>query len=239
MTCWQEMRRLLARTMAAVAAVCLAACQPSLQSDLPTGDAAYRAVSLPERDATSGPVTYALQPGDRIAVAVFQEDDLSVDDVAVDEAGMIALPLLGSVRAAGLTTQELSRQVELAYGARFLRDPDVTVTLRQAVLRTVSVEGEVAKPGVYEVQPGHTLLTAMALAGSPSETAKLDEVLVFRTIDGERYGGRFDLVEIRSGRMPDPSLRPGDVIVVGFSAARGRYRDFLRAVPILGVFGRF
>ena len=216
-------------------AIALAACQPSLESTLPAGDAAYIAVAVPQ----DGPKVYTLQPGDRIAVEVFQEEDLSVDDVAIDEAGMIALPLVGTLPAAGLTTQELSRQVELAYGARFLRDPNVTVTLRAAIPRTVSVEGEVERPGVFPIQPGYSLLTAMALAGSPSETAKLDEVLVFRTVNGERMGGRFDLVEIRSGRMPDPLLRPGDVIVVGFSSARGTYRDFLRAVPVLGVFGRF
>lgn len=213
----------------------VAACQPSLNSTLPAGEDAYRAVAVPD----AAPTAYALQPGDTIGVSVFQEPELSTDSIAIDDTGAITLPLVGTLPAAGRTTQQLAREIEAAYGARFLRNPYVTVTLREAVARTVAVEGEVKNPGVYSIQPGASLLTAMALSGSPTQTAKLDEVLIFRTIDGERYGGRFDLVEIRSGRLPDPVLQPGDVIVVGFSSARGTYRDFLQAVPVLGVFGRF
>ena len=75
---------------------------------------------------------------------------------------------------------------------------------------------------------------------SPSDIwkfdAKLDEVLVFRTVNGERLGGRFDLTEIRSGRMPDPLIFPGDVVVVGFSSLRGIYRDILQVTPLIGTF---
>ena len=76
----------------------------------------------------------------------------------------------------------------------------------------------------------------MALAKSPAPDAKLNEVLIFRTVDGERMGGRFDVVAIRAGRMPDPLILPNDVVVVGFSSVRGLYRDILQAAPILGAF---
>jgi len=59
---------------------------------------------------------------------------------------------------------------------------------------------------------------------------------VFRTVDGQRLGGRFDLTEIRAGRMPDPQLVPGDVVVVGFSSLRGIYRDILQLAPLVGTF---
>ena len=91
--------------------------------------------------------------------------------------------------------------------------------------------------GVYEIQPGYTLLSALALAGSPTLEAKLDEVLVFRTVDGQRMGGRFDLTEVRAGRMADPQLIAGDVIVVGYSRSQGLYQDLLRVAPsVLGTF---
>jgi polysaccharide export outer membrane protein len=64
-------------------------------------------------------------------------------------------------------------------------------------------------------------------------------VLVFRMMDGERYGGRFDLTDIRAGRAPDPIILSGDTIVVGYSAVRGVYLDFLRTAPILGAFARY
>jgi polysaccharide biosynthesis/export protein len=221
------------RVAVLICAVALAGCQPSLKSGLPQGPAAYEQIG-----GAAAPVatTYLLRPGDKLAVNVFQEEELSQPTVQVDEAGMISLPLIGQLQAAGLSTPQLSRAIETAYGARYLRDPQANVVLLEARPRTVSVEGQVGRPGVYQIEPGYTLLSAMALAGSPSELAKLDEVLVFRTVDGQRLGGRFDLTEIRAGRMPDPQLVPGDVVVVGFSSLRGVYRDILQLAPLVGTF---
>lgn len=211
----------------------LAGCQPALNSELPRGPAAYEVIRDPV-DVT--PTAYFLRPGDKLAINIFQEEDLSQRELQVDEAGMISLPLIGDMQAAGLSPGELSRAIEAEYGRSYLRNPQANVVLLQAIDRTVSVEGQVEQPGVYRIQPGYTLLSALALARSPSPDAKLNEVLIFRTVDGERLGGRFDLVEIRSGRMPDPLILPGDVVVVGFSSLRGIYRDILQASPLLGAF---
>lgn len=219
--------------LAALGAAGLAACQPSLRSDLPAGVSAYDVIGDP---VIAPAQAYLLRPGDRLSVNVFQEEDLSQREVQIDEAGMISLPLLGEIRAGGRSSSELSREIERGYAGRFLRDPQVNVALLAARPRTISVEGQVRTPGVYQIEPGQTLLTAMALAGSPALDAKLDEVLVFRTVNGERMGGRFDLTEIRAGRMADPQILPGDVVVVGFSAVRGLYRDILQAAPLFGAF---
>ncbi len=216
-----------------VAALALAGCQPSLNSELPAGPSAYEAIRDPVDVA---PTAYYLRPGDKLAINIFQEQDLSQRELQVDEAGMISLPLIGDVQAAGLSPGQLSRTIETAYGRGFLRNPQANVVILQTSKRTVSVEGSVVRPGVYEIQPGYTLLSAMALASSPAPDAKLDEVLVFRTVNGERLGGRFDLIEIRSGRMPDPLILPGDVVVVGFSSLRGIYRDILQITPLIGTF---
>jgi len=218
----------------ALLAAAVAACQPSLNSDLPSGPAAYDVLASGPSANPSG--SYQLRPGDKLAINIFQEEDLSQKELEVDEAGQISLPLIGQVQAAGLSPAQLSRQIEQAYGTQYLRDPQATVVLLTALPRTVAVEGQVAKPGVYEIQSGYTLLSAMALAGSPSLDAKLNEVLVFRNINGQRMGARFDLVEVRSGRMPDPQLVPGDVVVVGFSSLRGIYRDILQTAPLFGAF---
>ena len=182
------------------------------------------------------PTAYLLQPGDKLSVNIFQEEDLSVRELQVDEAGMITLPLVGDLQASGQSPGQLSRAIELAYGRNYLRNPQASVVLLESIKRTVSVEGQVREPGVYEIQPGYTLLSALALAKSPAPDAKLNEVLIFRTVDGERMGGRFDVVAIRAGRMPDPLILPNDVVVVGFSSVRGLYRDILQAAPILGAF---
>jgi polysaccharide biosynthesis/export protein len=211
----------------------LAGCQPSLNSDLPRGPAAYEVIRDPV-DAV--PTAYMLRPGDKLAINIFQEEDLSQRELQVDEAGTISLPLIGDIQAAGRSPGELSRAIEAAYGQNYLRNPQANVVLLEAIERTASVEGQVIRPGVYKVQPGYTLLSALALAGSPAPDAKLDEILVFRTVNGERLGGRFDAVEIRSGRMPDPLILPGDVVVVGFSSLRGIYRDILQVAPLIGTF---
>ena len=157
-------------------------------------------------------------------------------ELQVDQAGMITLPLVGDMQAAGQSPGQLSRAIETAYGNRYLRNPQANVVLLEAIKRTVSIEGQVKEPGVYEVQPGYTLLSALALASSPLPDAKLDEILVFRTVNGERLGGRRGSRSRRTGRMHDPLILPGDVVVVGFSSVRGIYRDILQAAPIIGAF---
>lgn len=215
----------------------LAACQPALDSQLPQGQAAYDVVRVD--DATFVEALNRLQPNDEIGISVFQEEDLSIDRILIDTEGKIVLQLIGEVQASGLTPARLADRIESAYGERYLRDPDVAVQLVQRSPRVVAVEGDVRTPGVYPIERGYTLLSAMALAGSPTATASLDEVLVFREIDGVRYGGRFDLTDIRAGRAEDPTLVPGDTIVVGYSRARILYQDFIRTAPIIGAFTRF
>lgn len=226
--------RLRRAACALTLAALVAACQPPLDPVVPAGEAGYAAVAVPE--GAGLPTRYELGAGDVISVRVYEEEDLSLEEIAVDNAGVISLPLIGDVRAAGSTASELASAIEAAYASRYLRDPRVSVAIKQARVRTIAVEGEVEQPGVFPYSEGQTLLTALALARSPTETAELDEIMIFRTVGGERAAGRFDLQAIRGGRMPDVALLPGDVIVVGYSSLRGAYLDALRALPVLGIF---
>ncbi len=182
---------------------------------------------------------YLLHSGDVVTINVFQEPDLTQEEVAIDGSGNLYLPLIGAIRAEGRSQAELSQEIERAYAEGYLRNPRVVVVVKQALSATISVEGDVVQPGVYAIQPGATLLTAMALARSPTRTAKMDEVLVFRMVNGQRMGARFDLTDIRSGTTPDPQILPGDVVVVGFSTVRGVWRDILEAAPLFNIFTRF
>jgi polysaccharide export outer membrane protein len=215
----------------------LSACQPELHSTLPTGAGAYSAVAVSQTDTVNA--LTQLQPRDQIDVNVFQEKDLSTEDAVIDQAGNVSLPLIGQVHAAGLSLDQLGAKVQQAYAGTYLKDPHVNIVLVKGAPRVVSVEGEVKNPGVFEVQQGYTLLSALAMAGSPVDTARQDEVLIFREKDGQRVGGRFNLVDIRSGRSPDPLVLPGDVIVIGYSRVRGVYLDFLKTAPIIGAFARY
>lgn len=219
--------------VAALAGLALAGCQAGLDPVVPAGQAGYTAIAT---DASNLAGRYALAPGDVVSVRVYDEADLSVEDITLDNAGVLSLPLIGDVRAAGQTATELARSIEAAYAADYLRDPRVSVLIKQARVQTIAVEGEVTQPGVFPYQQGQTLLTALALARSPTDTAKLDHVIVFRTAGGERQAGRFDVQAIRGGAMPDVDLLPGDTVVVGYSGTRGAFLDAVRAIPIIGVF---
>ena len=215
-------------------AVVLGGCQTAL----PHGTAAYALVP-PSPAGVAAPVARALQPGDTIAVQVYREPGLGGDKLVLDEVGEVQLPLLGEVAAAGHTPGELARLIEARLGARYLRDPQVTVALVETAVHAVTVEGQVKAPGVFPVSRGETLLSSIARAGSPVQTARLREVVVFRTVNGQRTGAVFDLVAIRTGQAPDPQILDGDTVVVGFSAVKGAYRDFLAAAPLLGLFTVF
>ena len=212
----------------------LAGCQPALNPVMPAGEAGYAALDQTSPDEAAGP--YTLGPGDTIAVRVYGEPELTVEEIALDNGGVVSLPLIGDIRAAGLSATQLSQAIEQAYGSEYLRDPRVSVIIKEGRQRTIAVEGEVEQPGVFDYVEGQTLLSALALARSPTDAAKLDEVMVFRTAGQQKLAARFDVQAIRAGRAPDVPLRSGDTVVVGYSRLRGAFQDALRAVPVIGVF---
>jgi polysaccharide export outer membrane protein len=216
------------------AALLLSSCGASELSGVPGGSAAYAIV--PPKDPAAAPASYHMVPGDVLNLQVFQEPDLSNDKLQVDGVGNVQIPLIGEVAAAGRTPSELAADIASRLGKAYLVDPQVVVSVAQPATRYVTIEGQVKKPGVYEMDGDYTLLSAIARAESPTSTAKLDEVVVLRTIDGQQKVARFDLNDIRSGHAPDPQILPGDVVVVGFSGLKGVWRDFLRAAPVFGSF---
>lgn len=228
----------LIRIAVLTAALTLGGCvQKGLNSHLPNGSAAYSIIPAPAPQEQG--LAYLIQPGDTLNVRVFQEPDLSDDKSPVDEEGKIQVPLAGEIDAGGHTGPEVAREIAARLGRSYVRDPQVVVSVVASREQKIAVEGEVKMPGVYTISPQETLLSALARAQSPTNVAKLDQVLVFRMRDGRRTGARFDVDEIRAGRAADPQVLGGDVIVVGFSSLRGTYRDILTAAPLLNVFTSF
>src|SRR3546814_922518 len=124
-------------------------------------------------------------------------------------------------------------------GAKYLVNPQVSVSVASSVSQNVTVEGNVNQPGVYAINGRSTLLQALAQAQSPTDVANLSQVVIFRNIDGRRAGAVFDVKAIREGRTPDPEILGGDVIVVGFDAVKGAFRDFFKMAPFFYVFRYF
>lgn len=174
--------------MIALSAILLSGCAPG--RDLPP-ITEYR---------TQG---YRLGGGDQIRVITFGEDQLT-GEFRVDDQGRVALPLLGSVPAAGLAPQEL--EVRIAAGLKernLLRNPSVSVEV--LAYRPVFVLGEVAKPGQYPYQPGMTMLTTVAVAGGFTYRGVQDYAAVVRTTDATAQEGII---------TPSSFVAPGDVIKV-------------------------
>ena len=146
---------------------------------------------------------YRLGSGDQIRIITFGEDQLT-GEFRIDDQGRIALPLLGSVPAAGLTPQDLDDRIAQQLRERkLLRDASVSVEV--IAYRPIFVLGEVAKPGQYAYQPGMTMLTTVAVAGGFTYRSVEDYASVVRTIGGEAVEGRI---------TPRSFIAPGDVIKI-------------------------
>lgn len=204
---------------------------------LPSGSNAYAVVKPPSLDGSQP--SYLIGPFDELQISVFQEPDLSFDKIQVDASGSFAYPLIGVVHAGGKSAEEVSNQIRDALAKSYLVNPQVSVLVTASVSQRYTVEGSVNEPGVYPIQGTTTLLSALASSKSPTKVAKLDQIVVFRTIDGQRMGAVFNLKDIRTGRAPDPQILGGDVIVVGFDSVKGAFRDFLQVAPLAALINSF
>jgi polysaccharide export outer membrane protein len=169
---------------------------------------------------------------------VFQVDSLS-GEFLVDTSGAISYPLLGSVQAQGRTPVELSQAIASQLSQKYLQSPNVQVAIKQRAERTITVDGSVNQPGVFAVKGPTTLLQAVAMAKGISEDGNPSRVYVFRTINGERLAGAFDLQSIRRAQAQDPTIYGNDIVVVDGSRARQLYRDLLSSMPLMGVLRPF
>ncbi len=182
-----------------------------------------------------GQPEYLIGPGDLIQVKAFQVDDLE-RQVRVDNEGNISLPLIGEVMAAGLTVSQLEKQVTDRYRDGFLQDPQISVFIQEFNSRRVTVTGAVTEPGIYPMTGSAlSLQQALAQAKGVSTLASRRNVIVFRTVSGQKMVARFDLAQIEKGQMPDPNIYGGDIIVVYRSDARLLLRTMLELTPFVMV----
>lgn len=212
------------------------------QSELARGGEAYATIAPAEQQQQLADRDYRIGPQDTLSVSVFQEPELSTtpnSPLQVNANGNINMPLIGSVPAAGKTTTELSAYIAERLGKSYLRNPQVSVSVEGSVSQKVTVQGEVTQAGVYEIKGRTTLLEALALAKGETRVAALSEVVVFRSVNGQRMGALFDVKEIRRGRAEDPEIRGNDVVVVGLSKAKSIWRDVISTSPLLGIFRPF
>ncbi|MEO1719036.1 MAG: polysaccharide biosynthesis/export family protein [Pseudomonadota bacterium] len=180
---------------------------------------------------------YRVGPLDVLSITVFKVPDLSLSP-EVSEAGTINYPLLGEIPVAGKTARDIERVLTKKLNAKYLRNPQVTVAIKEHNSQRVTVEGAVKKPGVFPIRGGMSLLQAIATANGMDEASD-NTVVVFRTTNGKRSAARFDLDQIRTGKSDDPPLYAGDVVVAGRSAFKEGVKNVLTALRFTSVFALF
>ena len=194
----------MSRHLAALALAALA---------LPVHPLAATAAQRETAPAAPAAEEYVIGVGDVLRITVWKNSELDTT-VPVRPDGNISLPLLGDLRALGMRPLELQRVLDEAY-ERFVTAPGTTVIVAEIHSRKVFVTGEVAEPGVFDLQPNMRLLQALAMAGGLTPYAK-DRVVVLRQIEGGEERIEVRPSRIISGRDLDGNLllRPGDTLVV-------------------------
>ena len=145
---------------------------------------------------------YLLGAGDTIGVSVYDEKELSVDKVRLSDAGTISVPMLGEVKAAGMTLPALEAQLT-AELKKYLISPKVTVSMQQ--YRDFFVNGQVQKPGNFSFQPGLTVRKAVAVAGGFKDRASKSHITIIHESDVSHTPIPAD---------QDTFVLPGDIITV-------------------------
>lgn len=169
-------------------------------------------------------IAYKITRGDRLTISVLGEPDLRIGGVRVEAIGTVSLPLIKDIRLVGLTIAEVQQAIARAYrDGRFLRDPQVTVTVEEYAPRTVIVSGKVNIQGRQEIPPDteFTIKELIFKAGGFSDTAKGSAVRVTRTMpDGSLKVFTLDVESAIKGRSSSTAqdaafvMEPDDIVYV-------------------------
>lgn len=186
---------------------------------------------LPAPDTQGGlsDNNYRIGPQDELNLVVFQDKDLS-QTLVVDDSGRIVLPLVGPLVAAGKTPEGLAAEVTAKLKEKYFQDPQVAISVTKAISQKITVEGEVTKPGVYQMTGRTTLIQAIALASGTDQYADYRRVAIFRYVDNQRHAAIYNLDKVNKGQAPDPEIYKNDIIVVERAGLRTAFRDYL--VPL-------
>jgi len=201
MTC--RILTMLAVLIAAGSAAAQSSPSPPVRPDTSTPDVALAV-----------PADYVIGPEDVVGILFWRDTDMTAD-VTVRPDGMITLPLLGDLRAGGLTPDAL-RDLVKREAAKLMEDPNITVVIRTINSRKVFISGEVTNAGAYPLAGPRTVLQLIALAGGLTEYADSKNIRIVRTEQGRTSSFKFNYKEVSKGLKLDQNiqLKPGDTVIV-------------------------
>ena len=192
-------------------------------------------IEIAELEALPDPVIenlYVIGPQEVLEIEVVGAEFLS-GTYLTDGQGRISFPLVGLLELRGLAPNDAAALLADMLRGSYVLNPEVRVIPAEIPPPTVSVGGQVVKPGEYPVLGKQSLLRVVNQAGGLAEYAKLDDVLILRAVGGQNYIGAYNIQAIQRGNYADPSVFPNDIVIVGDSPGRRRLDSILRYAPLL------
>lgn len=184
----------------------------------------------PPAGLDGGTQDYRIGPQDLLELQVFGIEALN-RTVRVNSRGLISLPLIGVVQAAGLTSEELEAALAEKLAQDYLQDPQVSVFIKEFTSQRVTVDGAVKNPGIYPLKGQTSLLQALVTAQGLTSVADPSSVKIFRVgPNGMRDVQEFDLEKIRSGEVRDPEVRNDDIVQVGESTGKAVAKELIEFI---------
>jgi polysaccharide export outer membrane protein len=164
---------------------------------------------------TANDASYVIGPSDELNISVWEDKDLS-GAVPVRPDGMISLPMLNDVQAAGKTPMQLMNTIVEKLTAHGMKDPIVTVTVTAIRSQFIYVLGNVGHPGTFPMIPGMTVVQAIASSGGLTVFAKQTKIEIRRTQNGKVERLAFNYKQAMKGVHPEQDivLKPNDTIFV-------------------------
>lgn len=154
-----------------------------------------------------------LGPGDVLEVRVYREPELS-GIYQVGSEGDVVFPLCQRVVVNGLTPNGAADRLRACLASGFLRDPQVSVVVKEYNSKKVFVFGEVQKPGTFVFQDGMSVVQAVTIAGGFTKTAAQNATSVTRRVNGQEVRVKVNVQDIALGKAPNFILEPGDIVFV-------------------------
>jgi polysaccharide export outer membrane protein len=154
-----------------------------------------------------------LGAGDVLEVRVYREPEIS-GIYQVGSEGDVVFPLCQRVEVAGLTANGASDRFRACLANGFMRDPQVTVVVKEYNSKKVFVFGEVQKPGTFTFQDGMSIVQAVTLAGGFTRSAAQNSTSVTRRVKGQETKLKVKVQDIALGKAPNFTLEPGDIVFV-------------------------
>ncbi|OGW86572.1 MAG: hypothetical protein A3C35_08440 [Omnitrophica bacterium RIFCSPHIGHO2_02_FULL_46_11] len=156
--------------------------------------------------------SYRVQPGDRLEITVYREEDLS-KVYEVDPNGKLNFPLIGGIEVKDLSIEQLRNKLTENL-KKFITDPQISISRSEGTIKSISVLGYVQKPGVYDYTPNSTLMRMISTAGGFKDGANKKKIKVVRIIKGKKEVIVINAKKIISGNADDPKIQPSDIIFV-------------------------